>query len=278
MPDYYLGLDLGKKQDYTALVVLTRDKAYREASEKRAEIERHYAGLAAFRGREGVEQLSPRLQRERDEALGRHPLPEERFVVRHAARFELGTDYSEIASRVRETIAAPPIENDYLLAVDETGVGGAVVEQLKARGIRFRGVTITGGREEKRHERDRYSVPKKDLVARAQVLLQNGRLKIVPQLAHAQALINELVNFRVKQTAAGHESFEAWRENDHDDLVFALCLAAWLLPKGNLVEIPADLVESFDIFAEERRRSGYEGRPSPEDDLVASDGFGWGGW
>lgn len=254
MPDYYLGLDLGKKQDYTALVVLTRDKAYREAAEKRAEIERHYRHLAAFRGREGVEQLSPRLQRERDEALGRHPLPEERFVVRHAERFELGTDYSEIASRVRETISSPPIENDYLLAVDETGVGGAVVEQLKARGVRFRGVTITGGREEKRHERDRYSVPKKDLVARAQVLLQNGRLKIVPQLPHARTLVDELVNFRVKQAAAGRESFEAWRENDHDDLVFALCLATWLLPKGDLVEIPADLVEPFDIFAEERRR------------------------
>lgn len=269
MPDYYLGLDLGKKQDYTALVVLTRDRAYREASEKRAEIERHYAGLASFRGREGVEQLSPRLQRERDEALGRHPLPEERF--------ELGTDYSEIASRVRETISAPPIENDYLLAVDETGVGGAVVEQLKARGVRFRGVTITGGREEKRHERGRYSVPKKDLVARAQVLLQNKRLKIVPQLPHARTLVDELVNFRVKQAAAGRESYEAWRENDHDDLVFALCLAAWLLPKGNLVEIPADLVETFDVFAEGRGRSGYERRHSSEDDLVASDGFGWGG-
>ncbi|MDP9474511.1 MAG: hypothetical protein M3R38_02225 [Actinomycetota bacterium] len=67
----------------------------------------------------------------------------------------------------------------------------------------------------------------------------------MPRLAHARTLVDELVNFRVKQAAAGRESYEAWRENDHDDLVFALCLAAWLLPKGDLVEIPAAHVEEF---------------------------------
>ncbi len=259
MPDYYLGLDLGKKQDFTALVVLTRDKAYREAAEKREAIEQYYQHLAAGRGRESVGQLSLGLQRERDEALQRHPLPEERFVVRHLKRFELGTDYSEIAGEVHTLVSTPPIAEGYALAVDETGVGSAVVEQLKAKGIHFKGVTVTGGRESKRHDYNRFTVPKKDLIARAQVMLQNKQLKILPGLPHAQTLINELVNFRVKQTSTGHESYEAWREGDHDDLVFALCLAMWLLPKGNHFEIPVHLVESFDIFEGELPCQSFDG-------------------
>src|SRR5205807_4340060 len=32
---------------------------------------------------------------------------------------------------------------------------------------------------------------------------------------------------RMKQTATGHEQFGAWREGEHDDLVFAVALAHW---------------------------------------------------
>ena len=34
--------------------------------------------------------------------------------------------------------------------------------------------------------------------------------------------------FRVKVTAARHEVFQSWREGQHDDLVLAVALAAWL--------------------------------------------------
>ena len=32
---------------------------------------------------------------------------------------------------------------------------------------------------------------------------------------------------RVRQTPAGHEQYGAWREGEHDDLVFAVALAHW---------------------------------------------------
>ena len=32
---------------------------------------------------------------------------------------------------------------------------------------------------------------------------------------------------RVKVSASGHESFAAWREGTHDDLVLAVALACW---------------------------------------------------
>ncbi len=41
-------------------------------------------------------------------------------------------------------------------------------------------------------------------------------------------LVRELENFRVKITAAANETFGAWREGQHDDLVIAVALACWL--------------------------------------------------
>jgi hypothetical protein len=55
-------------------------------------------------------------------------------------------------------------------------------------------------------------------------------------VAHAETLEMELQNFRVKITAAANETFEAWRERDHDDLVLALALAAWHAEKQPLGE------------------------------------------
>jgi hypothetical protein len=41
-------------------------------------------------------------------------------------------------------------------------------------------------------------------------------------------LIKELQNFKVKITAAANEIFEAWREGEHDDLLLAVAIAAWM--------------------------------------------------
>jgi hypothetical protein len=73
-------------------------------------------------------------------------------------------------------------------------------------------------------------VPKRDLASVVQVLLQSSRLRIGEGLAHARTLTEELVNFRVKITLAGHDSYGTgaeWREGNHDDLVLALALACW---------------------------------------------------
>jgi hypothetical protein len=40
--------------------------------------------------------------------------------------------------------------------------------------------------------------------------------------------VQELLAFRVKVTASANETFEAWRERDHDDLVLAVATAAWV--------------------------------------------------
>ena len=60
-----------------------------------------------------------------------------------------------------------------------------------------------------------------------QVLLQCQRLKFSRDVPESQVLIEELVAFRAKISSSGNDSYEAWREKDHDDLVLALALSCW---------------------------------------------------
>jgi hypothetical protein len=47
-------------------------------------------------------------------------------------------------------------------------------------------------------------------------------------VSHRDALVEELKNYRRNiNIASGYVSFEPWREADHDDLLFAVCLALW---------------------------------------------------
>jgi hypothetical protein len=88
-------------------------------------------------------------------------------------------------------------------------------------------IQITGGDSVTR-DGDVTRVPKRDLVSAAQVALQSERLKIAAELPEAETLTRELQSFQVKISLdTAHDSYGAWREGAHDDLVLALCLALW---------------------------------------------------
>jgi hypothetical protein len=75
---------------------------------------------------------------------------------------------------------------------------------------------------------DGWHLAKVHLVGALQVVLQQQRLKVAA-LPERETLQRELRQFRVKVSAAtGNETFEAWRERDHDDLVLAVALPCWL--------------------------------------------------
>jgi len=117
------------------------------------------------------------------------------------------------------------------LAVDATGVGRAVTDLLKERGVRFKAITITGG-DVARHRGGSSSVPKRDLVSALEVPFHTGTLKVAEGLELWPALKSELLNFRRKiSLKTAHDSYEHWRESDHDDLVLATALACWHLSR-----------------------------------------------
>ena len=157
--------------------------------------------------------------------------------VRHLERFR-DVLYPDVAERVSRLMDVPPLRDNAALTIDATGVGAAVVDMLRRAGLTFDAVTITGGDTESQSGYDSYRVPKRDLVGNLQVLLQSGRLKIARSLEHAETLRAELLNFRVKiNVATAHDSYEAWREGDHDDLVLAAALAAWKAQKGEFIPL-----------------------------------------
>jgi hypothetical protein len=55
-----------------------------------------------------------------------------------------------------------------------------------------------------------------------QVLLQARRLTVAKSLPFAPILADELRDFQVKITESANETFGAWRDGQHDDLVLAI--------------------------------------------------------
>jgi hypothetical protein len=148
------------------------------------------------------------------------------YACRYLKRFELGTPYTTIANEVIRIVRQFPASAS--LAVDMTGVGRPVVDMLRAGlPVPIWPITITAGVHSTQDE-DGWKVPKRELVSVIQLLLQSKRLAISKQLPDAAVLGKELATFEVKITAAGTETFSAWREGANDDLVLATALAAWV--------------------------------------------------
>ena len=188
-----IGLDLGQQADFTALCLLEWER--------------------------------PRYP------LG--PLPRPDYNVRTLKRWPLGTSYVEVVEGLVKFYGLAELRGAVLVA-DATGCGRPVVDMLAMALVKAKvpagglvAVTITGGHKMTLAGSGEWHVPKKTLVSVLQVLLQTRRLHVAPELPEAATLLRELSTFKVKVSPDGHETFESWRERDHDDLVFAVCLSCW---------------------------------------------------
>ena len=239
MGSFIAGLDLGQAADRTALVIVEKrqDLGYDPAL-----VQTVTESAIAMPGWEaaGVQLRSPVYeQRTRQATLGPNgqvtyvdDLPAPRLLsydVRHIQRWPLGTSYPTIVDEVAGLLARPPLGTDARLIIDGTGVGRAPVDMLRARlGGRAIPVTITSGDVVSVGDDGYHRVPKRDLVGVVQVLLQNKQLRIGPRLPEAATLTSELANFQTKiNINTMHDSYGAWREGTHDDLVLALALSLW---------------------------------------------------
>ena len=194
---YYVGLDLGQSQDFTAISVVQR-------------VAEPTGGGLVF-GPDGA--LVPETRRA--------------LHLRHLERPQLGTPYPVIVDRVRALHAALRLDSRVHLVVDATGVGAPVVDMFRAARLRPISIHIHGG-DAVASEGDDHRVPKRDLAGTLQALLQTGRLKVAAGLPLGEVFVRELLAFKVKvNIATGHDSYEALREGDHDDLVLSVALGCW---------------------------------------------------
>lgn len=189
---WLFGLDLGQAQDYSALVLLEYHPPVHD-----------------------------------DTLMGSPVVQPGRYEARYAHRWQLGTPYTEVTRDVAHRLHRAPVNGTANLIVDRTGVGAAVCDVLRQAGLHHIPVHVHGGAEVTRAPRG-YNVPKRDIVSSTQVLLQQDRLHFARTMPLMEPLFHELASFRARineQTA--HDTYSAWREQDHDDLVFALAIACW---------------------------------------------------
>jgi hypothetical protein len=213
-----VGVDLGQQRDPTAIAV----------------IERGYVSAGPlYNAHYWLASLGREIH------AAREPVSLE-YHVRHLERPALGTSYVDVVERILQLLESLG-DKELVLAVDTTGVGRPVADMLKARlnewlekheerEISTAWITITGGDSVSRASGagGGLRVPKRDLASAPLVLMQKGQLKIAQEMPLADTLKRELLNFKVKiNIATGHDSYEAWREGDHDDLVLAVAMACW---------------------------------------------------
>jgi hypothetical protein len=152
------------------------------------------------------------------------------YALRHLQRFALGTPFKQIVQDVCCLANQLATKDSFpSLVVDLTGVGRPVLDMIyrAAPKASITAACLTAGQQASTLEDGTRLVPKIELVSCLQVLLQSRRLRVARNLSAAKVLARELENFRMKPVLAAGDSL-AWRENQHDDLVFAVGLASWL--------------------------------------------------
>jgi len=187
---FHIGVDLGQRRDYTAVVVL----------EQRIE-------------NTGVK-----------DSLTFEQVWRRRLIVRKASRLKLGTEFHRIVNTVVGLTMHPGLDGRLVTtAIDATGMGLVVTEQLQMQ--RPRGelypVVITGGVEMK-YRAGFFPTPRTDILLGVVQAFEVDKLEVAGEVAGWEKLVEELRSIRKTPGVAGPR-FES--EGQHDDMVFALGLA-----------------------------------------------------
>lgn len=216
---YLIGVDLGQAQDYTAITITEKTLIEKE--------------ISALPGQDAER------------------VYDTRYFLRFIERPALGTAYPDIVNRVKGICDNPDIRRDFNLIVDSTGVGKPVIDMLRREGLYPIPILITGGTQVVEDPMGGYHVPKRDLAYALQVVFQARRIQIADGLKDADTFALELQNFRVKiDKRTAHDSYEAWREGEHDDIVLSVAMAVWYGEKdhGSYFSVVDRLEEQADDY------------------------------
>lgn len=192
---YFIGVDIGRTMDHSAVAVLAR----------RMEV---------------ADPENPRVE-------NMYPM----YYATYLHQLELGTPYHVLVEELDRLWRLPAlIPTRNAMVVDQTGVGAPIIEALRMdKKINpCIGVVLTGGDRASQTMDTEYHLPKADLVSNLVYLTQRARVKLLPGLQHEQEYFDQLAIFGYKVNRdTGNVSYEALQEAVHDDLVVAVALALW---------------------------------------------------
>ncbi len=203
---FCLSVDLGSEQDYTALCLIKRVEKIQDKN------------LPYYNSR---------------------PIRDEPVMVvaeLHLIRMEkipLKTEYPVIVRGIKAIINNPEYVGNIALIVDQTGVGLPVMQMMYQAGLAPIGITIHGG-DRVTISPDHYGVPKRELAMALLTAYQMKRFKVPPpsKMPIIKEFEKELQGFIMKiDKKTGHDTYEAWAERIHDDLVMSAALGVWWMDK-----------------------------------------------
>ena len=154
------------------------------------------------------------------------------YICHHLYRWPLLTPYPTIVADVVRVLASGRVPRPVTLLCDGTGPGVAIVDLFDATPVRPQpiAVVVTTGYQTTQLRAREIHTPKKDLVLHVGAAGDDrpARLILGPRLPFFDAVKKELESFSAETNpVSGHITYEAYREQDHDDLVFALALGVW---------------------------------------------------
>lgn len=197
---FYIGLDLGKKRDYSAIAVVEQ--------------------CVWTTGEKDPITFAPKLQRH--------------TVLRHIEQVKLKTKYKDVVARVKEMLLSEALRNEgVVFAFDATGVGEAVFEMVEGMmrevwaqrqaWVNLAAVTITSSGKTHWKQYEAY-VPKNTLMDEVLVRVERQELVMDAARPWVKELMREMQNM---QQIRGENGTRWVSAGQHDDLVMALALAVW---------------------------------------------------
>jgi hypothetical protein len=200
----YIGLDPGKKSDYSALIF-----------------------------------LEPFLPIDPEQHQGKFV-----YHLSRIQRLPLETPYPKIARLLRKAYNQAKANPDWdfiYIAIDEGGVGTAVADQIVELipNADITRVTLTGGLRPKWNDARNVSLPKPQLASTLIALFESRRIWVAHEdKKQLEELKEELETYQMKINTQGHDLYGALKTGAHDDLASAIGIAAWLAEDSNGGSVP----------------------------------------
>lgn len=200
----FMGLDPGKKSDYSALVF-----------------------------------LEPFMPLDSEEHQGKFV-----YHLSRMQRLPLETPYPTIARLLRKAHKQAVASSDWdyvYIVIDEGGVGTAVADQIVELipNADITRVTLTGGLRPKWNDARNVSLPKPQLASTLIALFESRRIWVAHEdKRKLEELKEELENYQMKINTQGHDLYGAMKIGQHDDLASAIGIAAWVAEDNNGGAVP----------------------------------------
>ena len=158
-----------------------------------------------------------------------------------------GLSWSASAERVNRKLGHASLYHNTDLLVDATGIGDAAIEPLYDLGLSPIPIIVTGGNavrqvmegfgqvfstpdgEKMRGMRivKELHVPKADLVAAGQLMIEQRRIELADGLKWVDEIEKQLLHLNPKTTQAGNTRYESDDSKVNDDIAFCLILTCW---------------------------------------------------